>query len=130
MAQKVDYVTLVEALTLHRVLINKYGGADGVRDIGALESALFRPQSGYYKDVIEEAAALFESLAINHPFVDGNKRVAFAVTDTFLRINGYQFAITGKQILKKMISLLEAGDFKFHALEPWIRESVREADIK
>jgi len=57
-----------------------------VRDPGALESALYRPQTGYYKDIVAEAAALMESLAIHHPFVDGNKRIAFAATDVFLRI--------------------------------------------
>jgi death-on-curing protein len=56
--------------------------------MGALEAALLRPQLGYYEGLIEEAAALMESLANNHPFIDGNKRVAFFVTDTFLRMNG------------------------------------------
>ena len=78
-----DYLTLAEVLTIYSILLQRYGGTSGVRDLGALESALYRPQSGYYQDIIQEAAALMESLAINHPFVDGNKRVAFAVTDVF-----------------------------------------------
>jgi death on curing protein len=71
------YITLEEALRIHEVLIREFGGAHGVRDLGLLESALLRPQTGYYADLIEEAAALWESLAMNHPFVDGNKRVAY-----------------------------------------------------
>jgi len=67
---------------------NGYGGSQGVRDYGLLEAALYRPQTGYYAGLIEEAAALWESLAQNHPFIDGNKRTAFAATYTFLAING------------------------------------------
>ena len=92
--------------------------------MGALESALFRPQTGYYQDLIAEGAALLESLAINHPFIDGNKRVAFATTDTFLRINGFQFTINSNQIFKKLMDLFESGDFKFDALEKWMRKIV------
>ena len=65
MSQDLEYLTLADALALHAILIRKYGGTDGIRDMGALESALFRPQTGYYADLIAEAAALLESLAIN-----------------------------------------------------------------
>ena len=85
-----DYLTVSDVLAIHSTLIQRYGGTHGIRDFGALQSALFRLQSGYYVDIVAEAAALMESLAINHPFVDGNKRVAFAATDIFLRINGYR----------------------------------------
>lgn len=83
-----DYLTLIEVLTLHEDQIKRYGGAPGVRDHGLLEAALFRPQTGYYPDLIAQAAALWESMAQNHPFIDGNKRAAFAATYTFLIING------------------------------------------
>jgi death on curing protein len=83
-----DYLTVIEILSIHKMMIDRYGGAHGIRDIGAVESVCFRPQSGYYEDIIAEASALMESLAINHPFTDGNKRVAFGATDVFLRING------------------------------------------
>ena len=78
-----DYLTFAEVLAIHDDQIERYGGSPGVRDPGLLEAALFRPQTGYYADLIEEAAALWESLAQNHPFIDGNKRVAFAATYTF-----------------------------------------------
>ena len=77
-----DYVTTVEALAIHADQIERYGGLAGVRDQGLLEAALFRPQTGYYPNLIEEAAALWESLSQNHPFVDGNKRTAFAIAYT------------------------------------------------
>jgi len=108
------------------VVIKRYGGTDGIRDMGALESAVARPQSGYYKDVIESAAALLESLAINHPFLDGNKRVAFAATDTFLRINGFRFTSDSNSIYKALMKFFDTGNFKLASLEPWLRSSVTE----
>jgi len=68
------YLTVAEVLAIHDDQIERYGGSPGVRDMGQLEAALFRPQTGYYPDLIAEAAALWESLSQNHPFVDGNKR--------------------------------------------------------
>src|SRR5260370_41056463 len=83
-----DYLTVAEVLAMHADQIERYGGSHGVRDQGLLETALYRPPTGYYADLIEEAAALWESLAQNHPFIDGHKRTAFAATYTFLAING------------------------------------------
>jgi len=120
-----DYLTLVEALAMHEELIELYGGAQGVRDMGALESALFRPQTGYYDDVIAEAAALLESLAVNHPFIDGNKRIAFAVADVFLRLNGFVFEGDPIEAYDFMIGLFEADMFRFEQLEPWLRGNVK-----
>ena len=121
---EVNYLTLPDVLAMHMVLIKRFGGSDGVRDMGSLESAVARPQSGYYKDVIESAAALFESLAINHPFIDGNKRVAFAATDVFLRINGYRFTLNSKEIYASMIKFFDTGTLKLATIEPWLRKSV------
>ena len=116
-----DYLTVPEAIAIHQILIRKFGGSDGIRDMGALESAMMRPQTGYYDDLIFEAAALFESLAINHPFIDGNKRVAFAVVDTFLRINGLRLHQTSHEIYSRMIEMFETGTFTLSNLEPWLR---------
>ena len=79
-----DFLTLDELLAMHQKLIEEFGGSPGLRDKGALESALMRPQIGYYQDIIEESSAFMESLAMNHPFVDGNKRMAFFATDALL----------------------------------------------
>ena len=103
-------------------LIDVFGGAHGIRDRGALEAALARPQSGYYADVIQQAAALLESLSQNHPFVDGNKRTAIAVTAGFLRVNGYKLKIDDLEAYEFLIGLYEAGQFRFQRLEPWLRE--------
>jgi death on curing protein len=80
------YPTTNEAIAAHARLIARFGGSPGLRDRGALEAALSRPQTGYYVDLIQEAAALWESLSQNHPFVDGNKRVAITVAAAFLKI--------------------------------------------
>ena len=117
-----DYLTVADVLGMYTVLMQRYGGAGGVRDPGALEAVLFRPQTGYYDDIIAEAAALLESLAINLPFVDGNKRIAFAAVDVFLRINGWCRKRPSIAIHKEMLQLFEAGTFDIAHLEPWLRE--------
>jgi death-on-curing protein len=116
-----DYLTVADVLGLHAVLLQRYGGAPGVRDPGALEAALFRPQTGYYEDIVMEAAALLESLAINHPFVDGNNRTAFAAADVFLRINGWRLQRSPMQIYAEMIAIFETRTFDVAHLEPWLR---------
>lgn len=116
-----DYLTVADVLGMHTVLMQRYGGTPGVRDPGALEAALFRPQTGYYDDIVAEAAALMESLAINHPFVDGNKRIAFAAADVFLRINRWHFKRAPMQIYAEMMQLFEAGTFDIAHLDPWLR---------
>ena len=116
-----DYLTVADVLGMHTMLMQRYGGAPGVRDPGALEAALFRPQTGYYDDIVAEAAALLESLAINHPFVDGNKRIAFAAADVFLRINGWRLQRAPMQIHAEMIEMFETGIFDIAHLDPWLR---------
>ncbi len=116
-----DYLTLPEVLAMHADQIERYGGSAGVRDYGLLEAALFRPQTGYYADLIEEAAALWESMSQNHPFVDGNKRTAFAATYTFLAINGTELTIPGSEVYAFVIGLYESGSFRFDKLVLWLR---------
>jgi death-on-curing protein len=119
-----EYVSTADALFFHQQLIERYGGASGIRDAGALESALHRPQTGYYDTLVHEAAALLESLVQNHPFVDGNKRVAFAVVDVFLRINRYAINATSTTIYCHLILLLEEQTFDMEHLVPWLQSIV------
>lgn len=120
------YLTIDEIIMIHEILIQKFGGSSGLRDKGTLESAIFRPQSGYYKDVIEQAAALFESLVVNHPFVDGNKRIAFAAMDTFLRINGYKLSTNSKDAYAKIIEMFDLKKLNFETTEAWLRKIAKQ----
>ena len=115
------YLSTKEVMLMHGVLIHQFGGSPGIRDEGALEAALYRPKSGYYPDVISEAAALFESIAINHPFIDSNKRIAFAVMDTFLRLNGFHIRATPKELNLKIMAMFEKGEIKFNLIDAWLR---------
>ena len=119
-----DYLTLPEVLAMHADQIERYGGSPGVRDPGLLEAALFRPQTGHYADLIEEAAALWESLAQNHPFIDGNNRTAFAATYTFLVINGARLTVNADDAYAFIADLYEKGAFDFEVLVPWLRGHV------
>ena len=116
-----DYLTLADVLAIHADLIERYGGSPGLRDAGLLEAALFRPQTGYYPDLIEEAAALWESLAQNHAFVDGNKRVGFAAAYTFLAINGVILRASADEAFEFIDRLYEAGSFQFEELARWLK---------
>ncbi|MCX5735139.1 MAG: type II toxin-antitoxin system death-on-curing family toxin [candidate division NC10 bacterium] len=119
-----DYLTVAEVLAMHADQIDRYGGSHGVRDHGLLEAALYRPQTGHYADLIEEAAALWESLAQNHPFIDGDKRTAFAATYTFLAINGARLTADAQETYVFVAALHEAGQFSFDKLVPWLRSHV------
>ncbi|MCW2282562.1 death-on-curing protein [Rhodoblastus acidophilus] len=95
--------------------------------MGLLEGALFRPQTGYYVGLVEEAAALWESLSQNHPFVDGNKRTAFAVMYTFLVINGAKLTASAAETEAFVLGLYRAGNFAFEPLRAWLNENTSSA---
>lgn len=114
------YPAVGTILAIHEILIEETGGAPGLRDPGALESAVMRPQIGYYNGIVEEAAALMESLAINHPFVDGNKRVAFAAADTFLLMNGYYIDCDSMEAHAHFMNLFDSNSFRFAELVAWL----------
>ena len=122
----VQFLSLDEVLAIQERLIERFGGDHGVRDQGLLESALFRPQTGYYTHIEEMAAAMFESLLINHAFVDGNKRVAFFATDVFLRLNEWKLVLAADEGEQFIVVMLEANDCSFEKIPPWIREHIVE----
>ncbi len=122
-----SYPTVDEVITVHSRLIARFGGSVGIRDRGALESALARPQTGYYDDLIQEAAALWESLSQNHPFVDGNKRVAVTTTAAFLKVNGYVLEFNDLEAFAFLAGLYESGTLRFKELETWLRHHVTDS---
>ena len=118
MAERV-YLTVAEVAAIHQHQI-EYRGEHGLLNQGSLEAAVFRPQTGYYNDLSEEAAALFESLVNNHPFVDGNKRVGFAAMHTFLLLNGFDLDVSSQEAYEFMVKTMEASKFRFALLREWI----------
>ena len=125
MAERV-YLTVGEVLEIHHQQIDNYGGAHGLRDTGLLESAVFRPLIGYYNTIVEEAVALMESLANNHPFLDGNKRVAFAAAHTFLLVNGYDLEVKPLAAYEFMMQSIARGEFRFGPILEWINNHIRQ----
>jgi len=119
------YPTVAEAIEIHRQLIGEFGGSYDMRDQGRLEAAIFRPQTGYYNNLVDEAAALMESLANNNAFIDGNKRLSFAVTDTFLRVNGFYLEVDPISAHRFMMEAMERGDFRFGLIREWISAHVK-----
>jgi death-on-curing protein len=118
-----DYLTLAEIETIHADQIERYGGSPGLRDPGQLEAALYRPQTGHYADLIAEAAALWESLSQNHPFVDGNKRTALAAAYTLLATNGIRITAGADDLWVFLDHHYSAGTFSFDVLDAWLREN-------
>ncbi len=119
------YLDLEDVLHMHAVQIERFGGSPGVRDAGLIEAALLRPQTGYYSDLIEESAAMWESLTMNHGFVDGNKRIGLAATYTFLALNGVRMTAGPDGLLLFIMSNLEAGTFNKDNLDAWLRANTK-----
>lgn len=122
------YVTLGEVLGLHRRVIEQSGGAGGVRELGGVESAVAQPQMSFggeelYPTIESKATALCFSLVMNHPFVDGNKRIGHAAMETFLVLNGYEIS-TDVDDAETVILDLAAGDVSREQLLDWVTAHV------
>ena len=119
------FLSIVEVLDLHERLLADSGGAPGVRDLGALESAVSQPHATFggldlYPDLVTKAAALCYSLIMNHAFVDGNKRVGHAAMETFLVLNGCELQC-GVDEQEQIVLQLAAGDLSRNAFTEWVR---------
>ena len=120
-----DYLTVAEVYRMQHRLIEMFGGLHGVRDKGAVEAAVFRPQTGYYKSIEEEAAALMESFGNNHGFLDGIKRIAFTATDVFLRRNGFYIEVDGLEGYAFVDGSMDRNEFRFAQILDWIRQHIK-----
>jgi death-on-curing protein len=119
------YLTVAEIYRMQHRLIELFGGLRGVRDKGAVEAAVFRPQIGYYNSIEEEAAALMESLGNNHGFLDGNKRIAFTGADVFLRLNGFYIEVTAVDGHEFIYGSMDRREFRFARILDWIRQHIK-----
>ena len=120
-----EYLNAPDVLEIHAALKERLGGAHGLRDPGQLDAALYRTQSGYYRDVIEEAAAFWESLSQNHPFVDANKRTALDAMHVFLGLNEVELTASSEALYAFVVPLYDEWRFCFEELEPWLRANTR-----
>lgn len=122
------YLSVSDVIYIQKILIDEFGGIHGIRDYNAIESAVLRPQSGYYKSLFEEAAALMESLAINHCFIDGNKRVSFFSADVFLRMNGYYISCNPEEANNFYVNNLSEGSFRFERIHRWLKQRIKKIE--
>lgn len=132
---KTVFLTLEQVLAIHFDQVERYGGSHGVRDLALLESAVQRPQASFmgedlYDTVFAKAAALFHSLALNHPFIDGNKRSSVVATAYFLHVNGWELETDQKELLNAALAVAtKAWDIEQITkwLEAYCRNSVSKA---
>lgn len=111
-------------LETHEVLIKQYGGTQGVRDLNLLHSALFRPYASFdgvdlYASPVEKAAAILESIIINHPFIDGNKRIGYILMRSILMLNDMDVYASHKAKYKFVIEVTE-GKYTLDSIKEWI----------
>jgi death-on-curing protein len=122
------HLAIAEVLHLHRMVIAQSGGSEGVRDQGSLESAVAQPQAAFggadlYPSLAEKATALCFSLVLNHPFVDGNKRVGHAAMETFLLLNGFSISAPVDE-QETLILSLASGGFSREKLLLWVEAHI------
>jgi len=130
------FIELELALSLHEVMIEKFGGAHGIRDAGVLESALGAPQNSAIYEGFEDneeswarlAGYYWFAISQNHPFIDGNKRTSFAVSDVFLQINGLQYALSEDDVIEIGLSLAASGMSREELLEKLTGNIIRAED--
>ena len=122
-------ISIKEVEIIHNILIDKFGGSKGIRDLGLLESALARPFATFdnndlYKNPLEKAAAILESIAINHPFVDGNKRTAYTLMRLILL--EYQLDIVASQEEKyNLVISVSTGEYRYDEIKNWIESNLK-----
>jgi death on curing protein len=127
----VRYLSLAEVLDLHRLVISQAGGAEGVLDLGALESAIAQPRVTFegldlHPSIADKAAALCHSLILNHPFLDGNKRVGHAAMETFLMLNDYEVEATIDES-ERLILDVASGHVSREQLASWLKQHLAKA---
>lgn len=126
------YLSVEQLLRLHQMQLREFGGAPGLRDRGGLEAAAARPQRTFggedlYPDLAAKAAALMHSLVMNHPFVDGNKRMGAMAAELFLLVNGYDLD-AGNEAVVEVTFGVARGDVSAEALAIWLRQRSRSQD--
>ena len=128
----VVFLSLEQVDALHAAQLRRFGGGEGLRDRGALEAAVARPAMTFggedlYPDLPSKAAALMHSLVMNHPYIDGNKRVGAHAAILFLRLNGWQTSISSAD-LEDITMAVARGEVDAEALAIWFRQRTTRSD--
>jgi len=123
-------IDLKRANHIHDKLIDEFGGSKGIRDLGGLEAALHRPYATFdgndlYPTAVEKASAIFESTIINHPFIDGNKRIAYVLMRLMLMENNFDIVASQDEKYKMTISASK-GEIGFDEIKQWLTERIKE----
>ena len=123
-------ISIEQALKIHTIAIQNFGGANGIRDLGGLQSALARPFQTFggedlYPTVHEKAAALGESIIMNHPFLDGNKRTGYLLMEALLRYEGYKIASSDDDLYNFVINI-STGSISFEEIVAWLKTNTQQ----
>ena len=128
MNPEIRYLTVYDVMAIYDRVMELSGGAVGIRDIGALESAIAQPRMTFsgndlYPTIVEKAAVLGFSIIRNHPFIDGNKRIGHAAMEVFLILNGFEIqADVDEQ--ERLILLVAAGETDLADLTSWLHQHI------
>ncbi len=118
-------ITKDEVLLIHDQVVKLHGGANGVRDLNGLESAITRPYQSFagndlYPSCFEKSAAIGESIIMNHPFVDGNKRTGYVLMELLLRLEGFRINSNDDELYQFVIDI-STGSKRFEEIVEWLK---------
>ena len=122
-------ISIKEVEQIHNLLIEEFGGAKGIRDLGALDAAINRPfatfdQQELYPNPVDKAAAIIESILINHPFMDGNKRTGYVLMRLLLLQSGQDIQAEQEEKYDSVISIA-TGQLSFSSIKDWIERKLQ-----
>ena len=126
--RQTEYLTIKEVTQLQELLIKRFGGSPGIRDLGLLASAVARPQTGYYDTLCEQAVAIAQSLVLNHAFVDGNKRIGALCMIVFLAMNGQKMSALSEELVSFVVDQIILGKKSVKELARWLESRVKPSD--
>jgi len=126
---EIVYLTLEQVILIHEDQIERYGGSHGLRDVALLESAIFRPQTTFggvnlYKSIFDKTGAMVQSILLNHPFVDGNKRTAIASALVFLALNDYSFNVLQKELSIASLNMVNKK-WSVNKISRWLKQKAK-----
>ncbi len=126
-------ISIEEIITIHKILIERFGGASGIRDKGLLESSALRPFATFdskelYPSTVEKAAAIAESIIKNHPFTDGNKRIGYTLMRLLLLNDGLDISASEEERYSFIIQIAE-GKLSFEEISNWINSKLIKSSL-